>query len=553
MTKTNTQKPIQLITLFNLIGFFMLWLFYDKSFDIVLYGVAVIAILWFAYFILSGMSMDDQYIFLIVAMLFSIGILMIFRCSKVSGQNQTMWLAVALMGFFTSYLIVMRAKWIHKIGYGFFVLAVCLSLFTMLFGKDVTGTGVKNWIVIGPFSIQTTEIVKYLVLFMLADRFQNPKRYRLFGLQEGIVMSVAVYVVLGIMVLQKELGTILVIFTTYIAMLYLFNEKRWIILGNIGIIAVGAAMLYLLKDSLFESVYNTFMRRVEIWRDLWDLNPHEIDGVGELMQSMFAVGSGGFFGTGIGLGSPTSISTIGAEKSDYIFASICEEMGIMIGVAVVLLFFLLMYRGLRLSLNIKHKFYRTIGAGICIMFGFQTFIIIGGVTKLIPMTGITLPFISYGGSSLVVGFMAIGFLEGAANKTDETAKAMAKRKSAGYIQGSDLMGDERYSHSILRKTDDENAEYTGVEYQENTATVWSEDDLLYREDYEAQRSIDGVFFHAGDLTDIALEEKREPIVEMKPENGFFRTSDTDSADTKETGNEKSTKPSNDFFTSGGDL
>ncbi len=545
MTKVNTQKPIQLITLFNLIGFFVLWLFYDRSFEMVIYGVAVVGLIWVAYFFLSSMSMDDQYIFLIVSMLFSIGIVMIFRCSKASGQNQTLWFAVALFGFFVSYLIVMRAKWIAKIGYGFFFLAVALSLFTMIFGKDTTGTGVKNWLVFGPFSIQTTEIVKYLVLFMLADRFQNPKRYQLFGQQEGIIMSGAVYVVLGIMVLQKELGTILVIFSTYIAMLYLFNEKKWIILANIGIIAVGALVLYLFKDSLFQSVYNTFMRRVVLWQDLWELNPHEVNGAGELMQSMFAIGSGGFFGTGIGLGSPTSISTIGAEKSDYIFASVCEEMGIMIGVAIVMLFFLLMYRGLRLSLNIKHKFYRTIGAGICIMFGFQTFIIIGGVTKLIPMTGITLPFVSYGGSSLVVGFMAIGFLEGAANKTDETAKAIAKKKNPGLMAGADLIGDERYSHSIYRMTEEEDAEFVPVDFGTETfdeKAVWTEDDLAYEEEYEAQRSSDGVFFRGGDLTDNVtndVSERKTP----EPKDG---TAEPLPEHKKKT-------VTNEFFTGGGDL
>ncbi|MBQ2968502.1 MAG: FtsW/RodA/SpoVE family cell cycle protein [Clostridia bacterium] len=545
MTKVNTQKPIQLITLFNLIGFFVLWLFYDRSFEMVIYGVAVVGLIWVAYFFLSSMSMDDQYIFLIVSMLFSIGIVMIFRCSKTSGQNQTLWFAVALVGFFVSYLIVMRAKWIAKIGYGFFFLAVALSLFTMIFGKDTTGTGVKNWLVFGPFSIQTTEIVKYLVLFMLADRFQNPKRYQLFGQQEGIIMSGAVYVVLGIMVLQKELGTILVIFSTYIAMLYLFNEKKWIILANIGIIAVGALVLYLFKDSLFQSVYNTFMRRVVLWQDLWELNPHEVNGAGELMQSMFAIGSGGFFGTGIGLGSPTSISTIGAEKSDYIFASVCEEMGVMIGVAIVMLFFLLMYRGLRLSLNIKHKFYRTIGAGICIMFGFQTFIIIGGVTKLIPMTGITLPFVSYGGSSLVVGFMAIGFLEGAANKTDETAKAIAKKKNPGLMAGADLIGDERYSHSIYRMTEEEDAEFVPVDFgteRFDEKAVWTEDDLAYEEEYEAQRSSDGVFFRGGDLTDNVtndVSERKTP----EPKDG---TAEPLPEHKKKT-------VTNEFFTGGGDL
>ena len=581
MTKTNTQKPIQLITLFNLIGFFMLWLFYDKSFEIVLYGVAVIGIIWFAYLVLSSMSMDDQYIFLIVAMLFSIGILVILRGDAYRdtqrGKMQIIWFAIALIGFFAAYLIVMRSKWIHKIGFGFFGIAVGLSLFTMIFGKDLTGAGVKNWISVGPFSIQTTEIVKYLVLFMIADRFHNPKRYRLFNLDEGIVISGMVYVVIGIMVLQKELGTILVIYTTYIAMLCLFNEKKRIILINIGIILFGAAMLFLFRNSLFSAIYNTFMGRVEIWKNLWTLDPTEVDGVGALMYSMFAIGSGGLFGMGLGNGRTGILE---ASVEDYIFSFICQEMGLMVGIAIILMFFLLMYRGLRLSLNIKHKFYRTIGAGICIMFGFQTFIIIGGVTGLIPLTGITLPFVSAGGSSLVVSFMAIGFLEGAANKTDETAKAIAKKKTSDFVLGADLIGDERYSHSILKKTDSDKAEYTQEEVPDvvmpvNVPSAWAEDDWLYREDYEAQRSKDGVFFYAGDLTDSKPVENisPEPIEKESNTSDFFTTGDTDSSAPKfefsdvpkiyptetkaadvPTEEPEEKKPfENEFFSSGGDL
>ena len=554
MKSVRTSWPMWLITFVTLLGFTSLWLHYDKSFDVAMYGVIIMALCWTAYFILSSMSVDDQYILLIVLMLFSIGTIMIFRCDKPSGEKQVIWFAVGLVAFFISYLVVMRTKFISKIGFGFFIAAVAISLLTIVIGTSADGTSVKNWIIIGPVSIQTTEIVKYLVLFILADRYYTPKRYRIFGMHEGVTVSAFVYVLLAIMAVQGELGTILVVFTTYIAMMYLFNEERWIIWGTVALIVLGALALWLLQDApLIEKVWDKLAGRFEVWGNLWDNDATAI-GIGEMRQSMYAIGSGGFFGAGVGLGSPDTISTIGAEKSDYIFASISEEMGIMIGVAIILMFFLLMYRGLRLSLNIKHKFYRTIGAGICIMFGFQTFIIIGGVTNLIPLTGITLPFVSYGGSSLVIGFLAIGFLEGAANKTDDTLKAMVKK--SGGIKGADFMGDERYSHSVLRKGDDEwNAAYTTGGKSENVFTtgggreIWAEQDLSYQEDYEKQRSADTIFFSAGDLSAKAFESKEKK--EMPATT--FENKYADGILFKKPVSEKNEENKSDFFSGGGNL
>ena len=117
----------------------------------------------------------------------------------------------------------------------------------------------------------------------------------------------------------------------------------------------------------------------------------------QITQSLFAIGAGGFFGTGIGMGSPEFIPYV---HTDFIFSAICEEFGILGGVAVIMLYFVLVYRGLRISMNIHDTFYKALSAAVTILLGFQSFIILGGVTKFIPLTGITMPFISYGGSSL---------------------------------------------------------------------------------------------------------------------------------------------------------
>lgn len=146
--------------------------------------------------------------------------------------------------------------------------------------------------------------------------------------------------------------------------------------------------------------------RFSSWLNPWA----DVAGKGyQIAQSLFAIGAGGFWGTGIGMGQPQYIPEV---HTDFIFSAICEEMGIFGGIAVILLFFILVYRGIKIALGIKNIFHRTVAIGIALMFGFQAFIIIGGVIKLIPLTGITLPFISYGGSSLTTSFIALGILQG---------------------------------------------------------------------------------------------------------------------------------------------
>ena len=148
---------------------------------------------------------------------------------------------------------------------------------------------------------------------------------------------------------------------------------------------------------------------MEGWIDPWS----DITDKGyQITQSLFAIASGGFFGTGIGMGRPDMVPAV---TTDFIFAAICEELGVFGGVAVVLLFMLLIYRGIKIILGVKNRFNKILGFGIAVMFGLQTFIIIGGVIKLIPLTGITLPFVSYGGSSLTTSFIALGIMQAISN------------------------------------------------------------------------------------------------------------------------------------------
>ena len=222
------------------------------------------------------------------------------------------------------------------------------------------------------------------------------------GTLKNILLMTVTFINMFLMILQREWGTMALLYMLYIVVLYAFGENRRFLVGN---------MACAIPVGLFGYFFIYHIKvRVDIWLNPWA----DASGKGyQILQSLFAIGEGSFTGRGLGLGRPDLIPAV---KTDFIFSAICEELGIMSGIAVILLYFILFYRGIKISLNTSERFYKVISLGISVMFGIQTFIIIGGVIKLIPLTGITLPFISYGGSSLVSGFVALGILQAISNK-----------------------------------------------------------------------------------------------------------------------------------------
>ena len=401
------KRPFLLIALINFLGFGLLSL-YDGQVNtrILLIGLIITFVFWLSYMIMSHMSLYDVYIFLIVCMLYSVGEIMLLRIEIAYGERQFLWLIISLAVFFFVYFAVMKLNIWEKLGYLYYGLAVILFIITLIFGT-VSG-GAKNWIIIKGMSIQPSEIIKLLIIFTMADRYAHPEKYRFRNMNEDVVLSILVYSVLGFLVIQTEWGTAVLIFAVHITMMYIYSGKFKVMLGNVGFALIGGGLGVKFVTHL--------QQRIDVWLDPWS----DIAGKGyQITQSLFAISSGGFFGTGIGLGSPEYIPKV---HSDFIFSAICEEFGVLGGVGIIMLYFILVYRGIRIAMQIENLFYKCVASGISIMFGYQTFIILGGVTKLIPLTGITLPFISYGGSSLVISFIAIAFLEASANKLNSVEK-----------------------------------------------------------------------------------------------------------------------------------
>lgn len=405
MKKRNAVKPLFMVFLINIIGYgILLYRSYEPMTAII--GASVTALILFTYVIIKAAKMGDPYLFLIISALLSIGTIMLLRIDYSLGQKQVLWFLAAIVCYYATYILYKKINSLYKLLPFLIGTSVLLFILTLVIGSTVNGA--RNWIILGPVNFQPSELIKILFVLTLSCLFSMPEEKRS-SWHDFKVMAV-VYLHLAFLVLQREWGISLLFFLIYFVMIYVYGKKKIIGFLNVALVSiagfVGYKVLYHIK------------LRVDMW-----LNPFsDPTGKGfQIVQSLFAIASGSFVGSGFGQGSPLKIPEV---YSDFIFSAICEEFGILGGVGVILLYFIFVYRGFKITLSVTNPFDKIVALGITSMFGFQTFIIIGGVIKLIPLTGITLPFISYGGSSLVTGFIALGILQAISAKGGELLDAI---------------------------------------------------------------------------------------------------------------------------------
>lgn len=367
------------------------------------------------YLLLYQLDWGDLYLFLTVSMLVSIGLIMLSRIDialKISGADgdyasrQILWFMIGIAAYFVTVFIFGKISFWHRLKYFYMLATFGLIFATVIFGKEINGS--KNWIVIGSFSIQPSEIVKIVYCFCIGTFFsempafdskKKDVRPRILTIPiDEIILCIYVYATMGCLALfQKEWGTALLLFMIYFTMCFVYKSSNLLKLINIcGIVLVGLVGFFLLADHIGV--------RVSAWQDPWK----DASGGGyQIVQSLIAIASGGYFGTGLGNGMPNIVPF---SQTDFIFSAICEEMGMFTGFAVILLYFLLTYRGIKITVKATNEYLKAVCLSLVISVGYQTFIIIGGCIKLIPLTGITLPFVSYGGSSMIVSFVMIGII-----------------------------------------------------------------------------------------------------------------------------------------------
>lgn len=392
-------RPINLLILINLLFFGLLFIMigpYDRTIPIA--GALLTSLMVICYYIIVKGQMGDQYIFIIISVLSSLGVVMLYRLNPHYGIKQITWYGLGVFLYFMAYFIF---RWIQQWDqwvYGYLAGGIFLFAITFLLGSTVKGA--INWIKIGNFTFQPAEIIKLFYLFFLASYFKYPEK-----LKNEYIFCGLVYLHIMLLFLQRDLGMAMLFYGLFISIYYIYYQNRRLFFYNVGASVVMSVFAYLTMGHV--------QVRFEAWLNPWK----DISGRGyQITQSLFAIAEGGFFGKGLGLGSPDYIPEV---HTDFIFSAICEELGIFGGMAVVLLYFILIYRGFKITFTIQETFKRIVALGITLIYGYQTFIIIGGVIKLIPLTGITLPFISYGGSSLVSAFIAFGILQALSKKIPE--------------------------------------------------------------------------------------------------------------------------------------
>ncbi|MCD1147026.1 FtsW/RodA/SpoVE family cell cycle protein [Peptoniphilus sp. KCTC 25270] len=392
----NIRRPRDLLLLFEILAIVLIFFTFDGQFDRQMMFLAggLIFIIYISNFILGKITTGDNYIFLIVSLLLTIGIITIFRINPETGIKQLQWSFIGILLFYLTYFFIRYFKNLHNLGSLYLIVSVALFFMTLIFG--VVSGGAKNWLNIGIGTFQPTEFIKILLMFILASFYSSYEKYTKFKHTSYIMMAI-VYFFVMLLFLQKDLGTAVMFLGMYMSIQFVYDRDKKSILVNIALLAVGAVLAYF----LFGHVRN----RVAIWLDPWS----DVYNAGrQIAQSLFAIAEGGFFGSGIGFGYPELIPV---SYSDFIFPVICEEMGILTGIGIIMLYILLTYRGVKIALEQEYTFYRILALSVSVLFALQSFLNIGGVIKLIPMTGITLPFISYGGSSMLSSFIALGILQ----------------------------------------------------------------------------------------------------------------------------------------------
>lgn len=381
---------------------------HEINFESILIPIGIIVAFLLAHFAVRKLAPDaDPVILPIVLVLTGIGITFIMRLVPELALRQVMWLFAGVIFMILTLVIVKNLSKVANYKYTLMIIGFVLLLSPLipLIGQEIYGS--RIWLNIFGLSFQPGELAKIAIALFLAGYLaHNREMLSVFTQQLGMfkipdlrtIMPLLIMWVISILIVifEKDLGSALVFFAVFITMLYVASGKKFY-LGAAAVLAVVAGFI------LF-GFFGHVQDRVSIWLDPFQ----DPTGTGyQLVQSLYSLADGGITGTGIGKGLSTQIPVV---ESDFIFVAISEELGLLGGAAVLLLFLCFAIRGFLSAARAKNDFSSFVAVGLTTTIVLQAFIIVGGVTTLIPLTGLTLPFISQGGSSLLASFIIVGFL-----------------------------------------------------------------------------------------------------------------------------------------------
>ena len=346
-----------------------------------------------------------------VLMLTAIGVVMIARIDKSGnssvGSRQLIWLCIALTLCGILVAVMRDYRVLRKYSYVNMVIGLILLLSPMIPGLGRNINGAKIWIRIGGYSLQPAEFAKlFLAFFFAAYLFDHRDQLavggkKVLGLQlpriKDLGPIIMVWLIsMGVLIMQHDLGTSLMFFAMFVAMLYTATgRKSWIIIGLIAF-AAGAV--------LAAGMFSHVGQRVDAWlhpfsNEQYNKTP---GGSWQLVTGIFGLASGGMLGTGLGQGHPSLVTF---ANSDFIYASLGEELGLMGVLAILMLYLLIIASGFITAMKIKDGFGKLLASGLVFTMAFQVFTVVGGITLVIPLTGLTLPYMAAGGSSLIANYI----------------------------------------------------------------------------------------------------------------------------------------------------
>jgi cell division protein FtsW (lipid II flippase) len=360
----------------------------------------------------------DPYVMPIVALLTGIGLTMIYRVDPDLALRQGVWLIVGVAVFSACAILIRDYRALDGVKYSLGVAAIVLLVLPAIPGLGATINGASLWVEVGPIAFQPGELAKVFFVVFLAGYLRDRRELLAGGLGRiglpPLKHAGPLLVIWGgamlVLFQTNDLGGGLLYFSVFLAMLYMATGRFTYVVVGLALFALGAYGLYHVVPHVED--------RVSIWLHPWS-DPFD-DGY-QLVQSIYAISGGGLFGAGLGRGvllTPEGNPYIPFLQTDFIYAAIAQELGLAGAAAVILLYVVLLFRGFRIAMLADDGFSKLLAAGLTVTLALQSFIIVGGVTGLIPLTGITLPFVSYGGSSLVANFIVLWLLLAVSNRVN---------------------------------------------------------------------------------------------------------------------------------------
>lgn len=390
--------------------------------------LAVALVLIISSFIVQYKGKGDPLLLHIIGVLSALGLVFIYRVNPDYGVRQAYWVLVGYTVFWLVQMFLSEYKRLLDYKYTFMVMSVVFLIFTILFGVEAGGA--RSWLSLGSFRFQPSEFVKVFMVIFLAGYLEENKEILRVGTLKigrfylpdwpylGPLLAVCGLSLL-LLVFQKDLGMALLFFAIFLSMVYIATERSYFLFLGLGLFSVGAVLMYY--------IFPHVQSRILIYLNPWQ----QADRGGyQVIQSLFAIGGGGIFGRGLGSGFPELIPAV---HTDFIFSLMGEELGLLGALCILGVFFLLVWKGLQLSLDAPDGFGGLLAFGFSSILALQTLIIIGGVTNIIPLTGIPLPFLSYGGSSFVSNCFLIGMLYKVSAESAEAAESQGTPSLLGSI------------------------------------------------------------------------------------------------------------------------